>query len=217
MCFFDCRLVRCQSLEDVPAIVSTIIGSSELTFHSNAHKTLTQAMTECQRTGASLASIRNADEAAVVENLSRLDDTGVYYIGVYDHIAFEDAIENNDFVQNEGNETDRFVFIDGHQDHSFYQQPGELPWSSNEPDGNSTGIEDMAACVVVSGGLWFDESCERIASFVCRKELLGDETDGDEGDVKQKLFFEPEVFLSVFCGLLITLVGVIILYVARVR
>lgn len=186
-------------------VVIADLGSFQYIYFANASKTFSQAVVACEGHRATLASVVDDIESSFIQHLSTIEALGVYYIGVHDPLGV-----------NESGNTDRFVFVDGTLNRTFFQAPFQHPWRSASPRGAFE--HGRSSCISVGEeGLWSETSCDEHLSFICKRASNADTDSGTDDDSDTELFLSAPVFLIIFSSLAFTLALLISIYFKKTR
>lgn len=128
-------------------------------------KSFAEAVEDCKSRNATLARISTSEENDIV--ISLLQERNIesnIYIGVFADPESEFSVRD----------PERFVYVDGVENISFFNEAKVFPWISQGPrgDGDCVTITDTAH-------VWYDTSCVGRRAFVCRNLCNGSTTNED--------------------------------------
>ena len=103
--------------------VSSCLGDTQFTLLSE-QVSFERGQADCASRNATVARISNSSEFFVVKSLlARVTEVDEAWIGLLD------------VLQEGGNSTERFTFVDGSEEgRSFFAEAGKFPWGSNQPN-----------------------------------------------------------------------------------
>lgn len=172
-----------------------------------------QGKAMCENEGATLARISSREEFDfVLEEFSVLEFGTVFsfyyydysyeailfipevWIGLKDVGASEIGTESDEEAESISLSTDRFTYVDGFENKSFFLEEGELPWRSSEPN----NVNDVQNCVLfdLSAEHWRDHNCSSSLPVLCRRSV--------------PIAFEVKEFVAVSFILILTMVVFIV-------
>lgn len=145
--------------------------------------------------GSRLASIRNFKETELVLNLLLVtaNSSRSAWIGLFD-----DGTSGLD-----GSNPERFKFIDGFDNNTFFATQGVDPWRNGRPTTN----EEM--CVMLEGQFWNDVRCSASLNVICRSPcnelILEPEVEMNNDDGSELLVGAGLVAFGCFVSLIISI------------
>lgn len=172
-----------MTTEETTVVASSCFKASNTEyFFISDLKTFLEASEDCRARKGILAKITNQKEHDFVSDLfSQTTIERNYYIGLVDQNFTTDGFPEANFRMKavQDLKADRFTYVDGDTNNSFYQKSNAFPWLFDEPsdDGDCVSMTD-------SNSKWKVSHCMSDRPYLCQRtcQLFSDSIDEDEAD-----------------------------------